>query len=98
MATPDPAQHPVDLAEVRRLVQALESDLAQVQSGSKPVDALRDEVEALRLALHQAEPAHAVAGRLDTLRHSLTETIDSLEAAAIVPADYIARIGRLLGL
>jgi len=98
MAAPDSRSGSVDLAEVQRLVQALEADLAQVRSGSKPVDALREEVEALRQALHQDEPAEAVAGQLDTVRDHLAEAIDSLEAAAIVPADYIARIGRLLGL
>jgi len=35
---------------------------------------------------------------LQKVHSSLGDMIDSIEAAAIVPADYIARIGRLLGL
>ena len=96
MTTPEFSQQVIDLAEVRRLVAALESDLGQVQSGSKDVQALRDEVEALRAVLH-ADVAE-VGPQLQKVHSSLGDMIDSIEAAAIVPADYIARIGRLLGL
>jgi len=88
----------IDLAEVQRLVDALESDLAQVQSGSKDVQALRDEVEALRAVLQGADTASAVTPQLHKVHSSLDDLIDSIEAAALVPADYIARIGRLLGM
>ena len=96
MTTPQFSPPTIDLAEVRRLVAALETDLGQVQSGSKDVQALRDEVEALRAVLH-ADDAE-VAPQLQQLHSSLGYMMDNIEAAAIVPADYIARIGRLLGL
>jgi len=98
MTRSESAAPAVDLAEVKRLVDALEADLAQVQGGSKDVQALRDEVEALRAVL-QGEPAdEAVAPQLHKVHSSLDDLIDSIEAAALVPADYVARIGRLLGL
>ena len=85
----------IDLAEVKRLLTALEADLAQVQSGSKDVQTLRDEVEALSRALHAGD---AVAPQLRKVHSTLDDALDALEAKALVPADYIARIGRLLGM
>lgn len=98
MTSPDKAAAAVDLSEVKRLVDALEADLAQVQSGSKDVQALRDEVEALREVLQGADAGSVVAPQLQKVHSSLDDLIDSIEAAALVPADYVARIGRLLGM
>lgn len=41
MDTPQEKHPDIDLAEVERLVTAIEADLAKVRSGSENVDALR---------------------------------------------------------
>ena len=95
---PNPDDRTIDLDEVRRLVAALEAELAQVQSGSKDVQDLRDEVEALRHAVHGDAAEEAVGPQLHRVHSTLGDTVDTLEAEAIRTADYVARIGRLLGL
>ena len=88
----------VDLEAVRQLLQTLEADLAQVQSGAKPLAVLRDEVAALRAVVHGSAPGGDVVERLLTVQNSLGDAVEQLEAAALTPVDYLARIGRLLGM
>ncbi|MCS6945932.1 MAG: hypothetical protein RMK97_11070 [Sutterellaceae bacterium] len=88
----------LDLEAAARLVERLEQDLAQARTGSGDLARVRDEVEQLR-ALLAAQPAqeqvHAGFSRLRETLHALR---DELARDAFEVGDYLARIGRLLGL
>lgn len=88
----------VDLRETARLIDALERDLAQLKRGEGDLAELRADVERLRAALASAEPQQEVHGGLAGLRERLHAASDELLDDAIKTGDYIARIGRLLGL
>lgn len=88
----------VDLEETTRLIDALERDLARVKTGQGDLDHLRADVEQLRAALASAQPHDEVHGGLAGLREKLHAASDELLADAIKTGDYIARIGRLLGM
>jgi len=90
-----PSGAKVDLQEVERLVASLEADLAKVRSGSEDVQALRDEVEALKRLLDSDSDAHGpVNDRLRTIR----SLMDELGYDALQGARYVADIGRMLGM
>lgn len=88
----------VDLEETARLIDALERDLAQLKSGQGDLDHLRADVDRLRAALDSAQPQDEVHGGLSGLREKLHAASDELLTDAIRTGDYIARIGRLLGM
>jgi hypothetical protein len=88
----------IDLQETARLIDALERDLARLQSGEGDLTSLRADVERLRAALDSAQPHAEVHGGLAGLRERLHSASDELLADAIRTGDYISRIGRLLGL
>lgn len=89
----------VDLGEVTRLVDALERDLDRLGEGASGVETLRNEVEQLRSALRSAEPAQReVHSGLENVRDLLHRAGDELFDDAVKVGDYIARIGRMLGL
>jgi len=92
---------PIDLDAAARLVDMLERDLAQARQGHgevEHVERLRADVEQLRAAL-EAAPAHEeVHAGLNALRDTLHAVSDELQLDAFKVGDYIARIGRLLGL
>ena len=99
---PNPSRPPgIDLDAAARLVDMLERDLAQARQGNgeaEHVERLRADVEQLRAAL-AAAPAHEeVHAGLHALRDSLHAVRDELQRDAFKVGDYIARIGRLLGL
>ena len=95
----DPGAAPVNLDDVQRLVDALERDLAKVRAGTAGVDSLREEVEALRGALSAAEPREErVRERLHGVRSTLEDVGETLYEDAVKLGDYLARIGRMLGL
>ena len=90
---------PVDLDAVAQLVTQLERDLERARSGGASVDTLRAEVEQLRAALAAGTPSeHEVSEGLASVRSRLHDLGDELETDAFIGADYLARIGRLLGL
>jgi len=88
----------VDIEETARLIDALERDLAQVRSGQADLEHLRADVEQLRATLASAQPHDDVHGGLAGLREKLHAASDELLADAVKTGDYIARIGRLLGM
>jgi hypothetical protein len=101
-----PTQNPsspsqIDLDAAARLVDMLERDLAQARLGNgdvEHVERLRADVEQLRAAL-EAPPAHEeVHAGLQALRDTLHAVREELQRDAFKVGDYIARIGRLLGL
>ena len=88
----------IDLEETARLIDALERDLAQLKSGEGNLTHLRADVEQLRVALSSAQAQNEVHGGLTGLREKLHAASDELLTDAIRTGDYIARIGRLLGM
>lgn len=89
----------VNLAEVTRLVEALEHDLAKLREGSSDLDTLRAEVEQLRVALHASDSSPGeVQHGLHGIRTILRKIEDELVGDAMTASDYIARIGRMLGM
>lgn len=89
----------VNLDDVARLVEQLERDLAKVRAGGASVDTLRSEVEQLRSALSAPEPSHGELNQgLHGVRDRLVALSDELFGDALKGSDYIARIGRILGL
>ncbi len=98
MSAPIPARS-VNLDEVGKLVDQLERDVAKARAGGASVETLRAEVEQLRLALSAAEPSHEeVHVGLHGVRNTLDELGGELKSGALAGSDYLARIGRLLGL
>ena len=91
-------QRAVDLEETARLIDALERDLAQLKSGQGDLDHLRADVEQLRTALASGQADEELHGGLAGLREKLHAASDELLTDAIRTGDYIARIGRLLGM
>ena len=89
----------IDLAEVARLVEALERDLAKVRSGSQDVQRLRDEVETLKNVLNSPiRRHHWVSDGLHGVRTVLEEAIDAAIAKGLKTGQYLSEIGRILGL
>jgi hypothetical protein len=89
----------VNLDDVARLVEQLDRDLAKVRAGGASVDTLRSEVEQLRSALSAPEPSHGELNQgLHGVRDRLAALSDELFGDALKGSDYIARIGRILGL
>lgn len=89
----------IDLEEATRLVDALEHDLARLRGGSEDLQLLRDEVEALRLLLKSPQRDRGEVNRsLLSVRASLENAREAVVEEAITVADYVARIGRMLGM
>ena len=94
-----PSGRPVDLDEVAHLVEQLERDLARARTGGASVATLQAEVEQLRAALSSETPSQAeVSEGLVGVRSRLQGLGDELETDALIGAEYLTRIGRLLGL
>jgi cell division septum initiation protein DivIVA len=94
-----PTGRPVDLDAVAQLVEQLERDLARARTGGASVETLQAEVEQLRAALAAGSPSSDdVSQSLVSVRSRLHDLGDELGKDAFIGADYLARIGRLLGL
>ena len=88
-------QERIDLEEVSRLVAALERDLEKVRTGAADIDTLRGEVTQLRRALASAAPAQ---GEVHEGLHGIRALLQKAEDELFADADYVARIGRMLGM
>ena len=89
----------IDLKEVERLIDALEQDLKKVQSGSKDMQLLRDEVETLKNVLNSpVRRHHWVRDGLHGIRLGFENAVDSAVAEGLKASQYIAEIGRILGM
>ena len=98
-STPDPSRPPrIDLDAAARLVDMLERDLAQARHGNGDVERVRADVEQLRAALAAEPPHEDVHAGLHALRDTLHAVRGELQVDAFKVGDYIACIGRLLGL
>lgn len=89
----------VDLAEVARLVDELDQDLAKLRDGSSNLNNLRGVVEQLRTALHTT---HGNQGDLQQSLHGMHALLHKVQNELIgdtlTASDYITRIGRMLGM
>ncbi len=95
----DEAQKKIDLEKVAQLVDALERDLAKVQSGSRDVQLLRDEVETLKNVLNSPiRRAHWVREGLHGMRQAIENGLETVVADGLKASQYIAEIGRILGM
>ena len=89
----------IDLKEVAKLIEALEEDLKKVQSGSRDMQMLRDEVETLKNVLNSpVRRHHWVRDGLHGIRQGFENAVDSALAEGLQASRYIAEIGRILGL
>jgi len=101
MATPrtDDRASEIDLAEVAKLIAALEEDLKGVQSGSRDMQLLRDEVETLKNVLNSpVRRHHWVRDGLHGIREGFENVVDSAVAEGLKASRYIAEIGPILGM
>lgn len=95
------ANRPIDLDEVARLIEMLEADLVRARGGEGDTGQLRAEVEQLRALLGGGAPQAGqpeVRAGLSGVRAQLHVLGDELFDDAVKTGEYLARIGRLLGL
>jgi len=102
MAANDSTHKPaddIDLDEVARIVGALERDLAKVRSGSRDMQLLRDEVETLKNVLNSPiRRHHWVREALQDMKRSIEDGLDAAKAEGLKAGQYLAEIGRILGM
>jgi phage gp16-like protein len=89
----------IDFEEVTKLIHALERDLAKVRKGSSDVQLLRDEVETLKNVLSSPiRRHHWVREGLHAVREAFENGLETVAADGIKAGQYIAEIGRILGM
>lgn len=89
----------VDLEAVKRLLDALERDLPKAGGGGPELQALRDEVETLKKLLESpVRRHHWFREALHDLRMALDEGTETALAKGITVGQYVAAIGRILGM
>jgi hypothetical protein len=96
-----PKQNPqeIDFAAVETLIQALERDLAKVRGGSRDVQLLKDEVETLKNVLGSPiRRHHWVREGLHGMRKAIESGMETAVADGLKAGQYIAEIGRILGM
>jgi len=85
----------IDIEGARKLIAALEADIARLPADSAQVARLRAEIAGLKSALQAAPVAHDdVHRRL----HGVHGALDLVEAEGLEAGRYLAEIGRILGL
>jgi cell division septum initiation protein DivIVA len=85
----------IDLEEVRKLLDVLERDLEHVSDDSNAVQRLKDEVQTLRNVLESPVRRHHWVR--DSL-HGIREAFGAAGAAGAKASQYVAEIGRILGM
>jgi hypothetical protein len=89
----------VDLDAAAKLIEALEKDLTKVTGDSGDIQRLRDEVETLKNVLNSPVRRHHWVGEgLHGIREALESALDTAVAQGVKGSQYIAEIGRILGL
>src|ERR1700704_1752911 len=89
----------IDLKEVERLIDALEQDLKKVQSGSKDMQLLGDGGKTLKNVLNSpVRRHHWVRDGLHAIRQGFENAVDSAVAEGLKASQYVAEIGRILGM
>lgn len=99
MASAKDTSRNVDLAAVEKLVAALEADLKKMSGSSPDVQRLRDEVATLKNVLNSpVRRTHWVEEGLHGVRDVFERVKDEVVADGVKGGQYIAQIGRILGL
>ena len=89
----------VNLEEAAKLVEALEQDLKKVSGDSGDIQRLRDEVETLKNVLNSpVRRHHWVKEGLHSIREVFENALDTAVAQGLKGGQYIAEIGRILGM
>jgi len=89
----------IDFEEVTKLIHALERDLAKVRRGSTDAQLLRDEVETLKNVLNSPiRRHHWVREGLHAVREAVENGMETVVADGLKAGQYIAEIGRILGM
>ncbi len=89
----------VNLEEATKLIAALEQDFNKVSGDSGDMQRLRDEVETLKNVLNSpVRRHHWVQEGLHGIREAFENVLDTAVAQGLKGSQYIAEIGRILGL
>lgn len=89
----------VDLEKVGKLVEALERDLEKIRSDSSDVQRLKDEVQTLKNVLDSPVRRHRwVRDGLQSIREVFETALDTAVADGLKGGQYLAEIGRILGM
>lgn len=90
---------PINVEETAAMIDRLERDLARLDQNQVGVADLKDDLQRLRavLSAHATTRSELHTG-LDGLRERLHSVSDELFDDAMKAGDYVARIGRLLGM
>ncbi|MDB5808627.1 MAG: hypothetical protein JWN94_749 [Betaproteobacteria bacterium] len=89
----------VDFEAAARLVAALEADLQKLSGSSADIQRLRDEVATLKNVLNSpVQRSHWVAEGLHGVRDVFDRVKDEVVADGVKGGQYVAEIGRILGL
>jgi len=102
MSTPDANQQgtpEIDLDEVAKLLDALEQDLASVEGDAKDIQRLKDEVQTLKnVLISPVRRHHWVRDGLHSIRQVFENALDTAVVGGLKGSQYIAEIGRILGM
>ncbi len=89
----------VNLEAAAKLIAALEQDLNKVGGDSRDIQRLRDEVETLKNVLNSpVRRHHWVKEGLHSIREVFENALDTAVAKGLKGGQYIAEIGRILGM
>src|SRR6476661_10095803 len=92
-------RHEVDLEQVGKLVQELERDLETISSDSAAVQRLKDEVQTLKNVLGSpVRRHHWIRDGLQSIRDVFESARDTAVVDGLRGGQYLAEIGRILGL
>ena len=95
----DSSTREVNFEAAARLIAALEQDLKKLSGDSRDIQRLRDEVETLKNVLNSpVRRDHWVTGGLHGVRDVFERVKDEVVADGVKGGQYIAEIGRILGL
>ena len=95
----DSSTREVNFEAAARLIAALEQDLKKLSGDSRDIQRLRDEVETLKNVLNSpVRRDHWVAEGLHGVRDVFERVKDEVVADGVKGGQYIAEIGRILGL
>lgn len=94
-----PGDRGIDVDEARRLLDALERDVSNLDGSAVDLDVLRAEIRQLRQVLHadSSTPQDMHSG-LHGMRDRLHDFPEELKGDAFQAGRYLAELGRILGL
>ena len=91
--------HEIDMEAAAKLIAALEQDLQNARGDSRDMQRLRDEVETLKNVLNSpVRRHHWVRDGLHGIRDVFENALDTAVAQGLKGGQYIAEIGRILGM